>query len=88
MINQRGSFVVSRSLILNNIEKFAKIIEGFVPLHIETDLYEDTVTYYGVHPEFEEVNPGLIAPKYEPMISSSLDGTVYNVKWKQVVDIS
>lgn len=74
--------------MLNDIEKFAKIIEGFVPLHIETDLFEDTVTYYGIHPEFEEVNPGMIAPKYEPIVTSSLNGDVYNVKCKQVVDIS
>lgn len=86
MINRKGSFVVSRSLVMTDIERFAKMFAGFIPMYMEKNLFDDTVTYWGVHPQFDEVAEGTISPRYKPIISSNLDGEVHIVTWKKVVD--
>lgn len=86
MINRKGSFVVTRSLVMTDIEKFAKMFVGFIPMYMETNLFDDTVTYWGVHPQFDEVAEGTISPRYKPIISSGLNGEIKHVTWKKVVD--
>lgn len=63
-------------------EEAAAIFDGFIPMHIESDLYGGEATYYGISPHFDEVEFGFVVPEYRPILVRHNDcGKLARVHW-------
>jgi hypothetical protein len=56
-----GAFKISRRLIDECPQDALAILDGCLVLRAECLLYDDTVEYYAIHPEFDHV------PEYQPI---------------------
>lgn len=80
---RRGFFKISIGLGAGlSQEEAAAIFAGFVPMHIETNLYGGEATYYGTSPHFDEVDFGFVIPEYRPILTvNNRTGEVVDVCW-------
>lgn len=59
-----GEFEISFELIQRAPDEVLKILEGCIPLHADPRLDRQTIVYAAIHPGFDEVPDGEVAPRY------------------------
>ena len=84
MRSRRGSFRFTEEAMVDCMDVIAEALTsiGFFTLHIEANRYRHTTTYYGVARDFEEVVEGVVAPKYNLIIS--VEDGVYSYEIKKL----
>jgi hypothetical protein len=69
MLDPLGKFRISRELIQKSPEAALAVLEGCLVVRAELQWESDAIEYVALHPDFDELQPGEIAPTYEAIIS-------------------
>lgn len=73
---RRGVFKVSMAMLEpENIGLIKGLFDGMVVIHTVASPFEDVVTYYATHDEFDPVSAGGRTPEYVVMVDRTEDET-------------
>ena len=82
--NRKGSVKINRDLLLEgNLNVLKAIFSKFYPLHIDTNLFSNNTTYYGISKEFDILEEGTVSPEYDCLITVNKNKTV-SVKFNKL----
>ena len=82
--NRKGSVKINRILLLNgDFEVLKAIFSKFYPLHIDTNLFTNNITYYGISEEFDIIEEGIVAPEYDCLVTVNKNKTI-SVKFNKL----
>jgi len=73
MNDKKGLVCISRGFIENNKDELLALFSKFIPVHIENNLLENQLKYFGYSNEFRSIKQGEIAPKYDVLFTRCED---------------
>jgi hypothetical protein len=84
LIKRKGKFVVNGIYCrAGNVEVLLTILEGIAVIHVESNFFNNTITYYGMSYYFDEIEEGETVPEYSAMLYTFEDRSV-DVQWKKL----
>jgi hypothetical protein len=79
MDRRRGKFTLSRCFLEDaDYSVLQHVMRGVIVLHTESNFATDEITYWAIHPDFEENPPGAIIPTYELRLTET------HRRWKKI----